>query len=498
MDILFGKTSKKKYDTALVFVAEDLKLGARGKILDDAVEGALVASIKNAPRFKGKLGQTHILPLGKGAHYKRVVVAGVGKAKELTDQKLRVLGGMLYDALKATGAVDVLMMPEEDGELAAGISNFVSEGVLRKSYFFDKYKGKKDDADEGAKLTSVTYDVDNSKALAAKFEATKNVIDGMELTRNLVSEPPNALYPDSFAKIVEKELKPLGVKVKVLDEKKLEKMGAGAIMAVGKGSARKPRLAILEYNGLGKKNSKPSMGIVGKGITFDTGGYNVKTSNMHWMQFDMGGAGTVAGAMKAIALNKEKVHVVAALALAENMISDEAYRPSDIITSLSGQTIEVLNTDAEGRLVMCDAMTYLQNEYKVETLVDVATLTGACMIALGNEYGGAFTPSDELWRKIETAGGESGDKVWRMPLDEAWDKEMKGAHADLKNLGDSSFAGASTAAAFLKAFVQEDVTWAHLDVAGVVWSFKPNDLWGKGATGYGVGMLQNLIKECAA
>lgn len=498
MDILFGKSSKKKYDTAIVFVADDIKLGARGKILDDAVEGTLAVSIKSAPKFKGKLGQTHVLPLGKGLPYKRVAVVGVGNTKELSDQKLRILGGKVYDALKSMGAVEVLMMPEEDGELAAEISNFVSEGIVRKSYFFDKYKTKKGDAEEETKLSAVTYDIDNAKALAVKFEATKNIINGMELTRNLVSEPPNALYPDSFAKIVEKELKPLGVKVKILDDKKLEKMGAGAITAVGKGSARKPRLAILEYNGLGKKSSKPSMGIVGKGITFDTGGYNVKTSNMHWMQFDMGGAGTVAGAMKAIALNKEKVHVVAALALAENMVSDEAYRPSDIITSLSGQTIEVLNTDAEGRLVMCDAMTYLQNEYKVETLVDVATLTGACMIALGNEYGGAFTPSDELWQKIETAGGESGDKVWRMPLDEAWDKEVKGAHADLKNLGDGSFAGASTAAAFLKAFVQEDVTWAHLDVAGVVWSFKPNDLWGKGATGYGVGMLQNLIKGCAA
>lgn len=497
MDIIFGKGSKKKYDTAVVFVAENLKLGARGKILDDAVEGALVASIKNAPKFKGKLGQAHVLSLGKGPSYKRIVAVGMGKAKGLDDQKLRVLGGKLYDSLKAHGAVDALVMPEEDGELAAEISNFVSEGIVRKSYFFDKYRGNKDD-DEDIALASVTYDVDNAKALSVKFDATKNVINGMELTRDLVSEPPNNLYPDSFAKRVEKELKPLGVKVKILDEKKLEKMGAGAIMAVGKGSSRKPRLAILEYNGLGKKSAKPSMGIVGKGITFDTGGYNVKTSNMHWMQFDMGGAGIVAGAMKAIALNKEKVHVVAALALAENMISDEAYRPSDIIKSLSGQTIEVLNTDAEGRLVMCDAMTYLQNEYKVETLVDLATLTGACMIALGNEYGGAFTPSDGLWQKINAAGGEAGDKVWRMPLDEAWDKEVKGAHADLKNLGDSSFAGASTAAAFLKAFVQEDVTWAHLDVAGVVWSFKPNDLWGKGATGYGVGMLQNLIKDCAA
>ncbi|MAS87495.1 MAG: leucyl aminopeptidase [Micavibrio sp.] len=495
MKILFGKNAQISYDTAILFLTDIKKLPNKAKMLDDSVKGHISHTLSNDNGFKAKYGQSIIVPLPKSAAYKRVLIMGIGDVKEITDQKLRQLGGKLQVALKTASAEKALYLYEEDKVLAVEKFNLIAEGLLRRNYVFDRYKTKKKEDEAKADIHSVTLDAEELSAVKKGFKEVEALIGGVDFTRDLVSMPPNDLYPESFAKIVEKELKPLGVKVTIIDEKKLLKMGAGAIMAVGQGSARQPRMVVLEYNGKGKVSKTPDLAIVGKGITFDTGGYNIKTSNMHWMQFDMGGAGIVSGVMKSLALAKSKKHVVAVLALAENMVSSNAYRPSDIIKSLSGQTIEVLNTDAEGRLAMCDAMTYVQKEYKSKKLVDIATLTGACMVALGHEFGGVFTPDDAFWAKIDVASNDTADKAWRMPMTEAWDKEVKGSAADLKNLGDGAFAGASTAAAFLKNFVEKDVSWAHFDVAGVVWSFKDGDLYAKGATGYGVDLLYTLINS---
>jgi leucyl aminopeptidase len=495
MKILFGKNTQTIYDTAILLLADAKKLPSKAKTLDDSAKGHIAHTISNDSSFKAKYGQSLVVSLPKSAAYKRVLVMGTGAASELTDQKLRQLGGKLQIALKSVSADKAVYLYEEDNALAVEKFSLIAEGLLRRNYIFDRYKTKKKDDEPKSIIHSVTLDAESLSAVKKSVKEMEALVEGIDFTKDLVSMPPNDLYPESFAKIVEKELKPLGVKVTIIDEKKLLKMGAGAIMAVGQGSARQPRMVVLEYNGKGKASKAPDIALVGKGITFDTGGYNIKTSNMHWMQFDMGGAGIVSGVMKSLALAKSKKHVVAVLALAENMVSSNAYRPSDIIKSLSGQTVEILNTDAEGRLAMCDAMTYVQKEYKSKKLVDIATLTGACMVALGHEFGGVFTPDNAFWSKIETASNDTIDKAWRMPMTEAWDKEVKGSAADLKNLGDGPYAGASTAAAFLKHFIEKDVSWAHFDVAGVVWSFKDGDLSSKGATGYGVDLLYTLIEK---
>jgi leucyl aminopeptidase len=277
----------------------------------------------------------------------------------------------------------------------------------------------------------------------------------------------------------------------VLDEKKLEKMGAGALMAVGKASVNQPRLVVLEYDGRTKKNKadKP-LAMVGKGVTYDTGGYSLKPpKSMETMKMDMGGSAAVVGVMHALATNKADTHVVAAVALAENMIAGNGYRVDDVLTSLSGQTIEVLNTDAEGRLCMADALTHIQDTFDPRAIIDIATLTGACMAALGLDMAGVFTNSDSMTKSFVENGKTTGDDFWSLPLNDAFDKQLESPIADMRNLGTVPFAGASTAAAFLQRFITNDRPWAHLDIAGTAWRQSENDLTDKGASGFGVRAL---------
>lgn len=499
MQIQFGKDKRKQFDTAVIVLDSEKTLSPQAKILDDSLEGFISHALSAREDFTAKYGQSLALTLPKSADYKSVLLLGLGDREKLSRDKMRVLGGKLWSALKATGSKRAVFFAN-DPIISEDIVDqpllLIAEGLERRAYEFTKYKTKKDDK-PSSRPDSLAFDCEGAGNYKKSYESLRGLIEGVNLAKDLTSEPANVLYPESFAEIVEKELKPLGVKVKILDEKKLEKMGAGGITNVGKGSARPPRLVILEYNGVGKSSKAPETALVGKGITFDTGGYCLKpATGMSWMFFDMGGAGVVAGTMKALAQRKAKTHVVAALALAENMISSEAYRPSDIIKTLSGQTVEVINTDAEGRLVLCDAMTYLQKEYKPKKMIDVATLTGAIMVALGTEYGGVFTKDDELWGRFDEAAMRSGDKLWRMPIDENFSKEMESHIADLRNLGqESRFGGASTAAAFLEKFVEPGVAWAHVDVAGTVWSFKDKDLSAKGATGHGVAALTALLDD---
>lgn len=492
MKILFGSDSKTSYDTAVITVSDTKKLGAKADILDSTLDGFVGHVIQSTPHFKAEFGQTLTIPLPKKSAYRQVLVLGLGTPKDLDDSKARRLGGKLGVALNQANAKKVSYLFEDHSDVKPDLLLQIAEGLLRRNYHFGQYQTKKD-ADKRT-LESINFNSDAGKELNEQFLHIEKTVAGISLVKDLVTTPPNDLYPESFAAIVEKELKPLGVKVKIFDEKKLEKMGAGALLAVGKGSARPPRLVVLEYNGLGKDSKGPSFGMVGKGITFDTGGNNIKTSMMEEMKFDMGGAASVTGAMKILASQNAKVHVVAALAMAENMVSNNAYRPSDIITSLSGQTIEVLNTDAEGRLVMCDALTYIQETYGVKKIIDIATLTGAMMVALGLEYAGVFTNNDELFETISGAAKASGEKLWRMPLDPVWAEELKNAAADMQNISKSRWAGSATAAHFLQNFIKEDVAWAHFDIAGVVWANKANDLHGAGATGYGAALLAKLAE----
>ncbi len=499
MQIQFGKDKRKQFDTAVIALDDKKALSSQAKILDDSLEGLITHALDSREDFTGKYGQSLALTLPKGGDYKTVVLIGLGEPEKLCTDKIRVLGGKLWNALKGASAKRTVFLSQESVLSQSAVEQpllLIAEGLQRRGYEFCKYKTKKDDK-PSSRPELVALECEDTAGYKKSYEAVSALIEGVNFAKELTSEPANVLYPESFAEIVEKELKPLGVKVKVLDEKKLEKMGAGGLINVGKGSSRPPRLVILEYNGIGKSSKAPETALVGKGITFDTGGYCLKPADsMSWMFFDMGGAGIVAGTMRALAQRGAKTHVVAALALAENMISGDAYRPSDIIKTLSGQTVEVVNTDAEGRLVLCDAMTYVQNEYKPKKMVDVATLTGAAMVALGTEYGGVFTQDEGFWADIEAAGKVSGDKLWRMPMDEVFSKEMESHIADLRNLGrESRFGGASTAAAFLERFVGPDVIWAHIDVAGTVWSFKDKELSSKGATGHGVAALTALLDK---
>ena len=319
------------------------------------------------------------------------------------------------------------------------------------------------------------------------------IAEGVALTKELVTEPANIIYPESFVERC-KHLAELGVEISVLDDKDMAALGMGALLGVAQGSRRPARLLVMKWDGTGGSQERP-VALVGKGVTFDTGGISIKpAAGMEDMKWDMGGAGAVAGAMKALAGRKAKAYVVGVCGLVENMPDGNAQRPGDIVTSMSGQTIEVLNTDAEGRLVLCDALHWVQEKYNPEYIVDLATLTGAIIVSLGSEYAGLFSNSDELADKLTAAGKASGDPLWRFPLSKAYDKMIDSPIADMKNIGGKG-AGSITAAQFFGRFIKDGVKWAHLDIAGTVWADKAGPVWDKGATGFGVRLLDRFVAD---
>ncbi|MGI9386940.1 MAG: leucyl aminopeptidase, partial [Methyloligellaceae bacterium] len=366
----------------------------------------------------------------------------------------------------------------------------VAYGALLRSYRFTKYQTKKKN-DKSASVSKLRMTVKGAAAARRAFSPLAKVADGVFFTRDLVSEPPNILFPASFAREVRK-LNKLGVTVEVIGEKQMAKLGMGALLGVGQGSRRESQLAVMQWKG-GARNRKP-IAFIGKGVTFDTGGISLKPpANMGDMKWDMGGAGAVSGLMKAVAGRKAKANVIGIIGLVENMPDGNAQRPGDIVTSMSGQTIEVLNTDAEGRLVLADALWYCQKRFKPRFMIDLATLTGAIIVSLGHEYAGLFSNNDELSERLAAAGEATGEQVWRMPISDTYDKMLDSDIADMKNIGGRN-AGSITAAQFLQRFTN-DVPWAHLDIAGMAWSSKVADTVPKGGTGFGVRLLDRLIKD---
>ncbi len=344
-------------------------------------------------------------------------------------------------------------------------------------------------------MTTVTI-VGAGQAAEERF-ATRYaaVVEGVALTRELVTEPANIIYPESFVERVTESIKGLGLEMQVLDRDQMAKLGMGALLGVAQGSVREPKLLVLKWNG-GKAGEAP-VAFIGKGVTFDTGGISIKPAqNMEAMKWDMGGAGAVVGAMKALAGRKAKANVVAVCGLVENMPDGNAQRPGDVVTTMSGQTVEVINTDAEGRLVLCDAMTWTQRTFKPKSMIDLATLTGAIVITLGHEYGGLFSNDETLAAQLIKSAGESGDKLWRQPLADAYDRLIDLPIADMKNVGPRE-AGSITAAQFLNRYVDDGVAWAHLDIAGMAWADKASATAEKGATGYGVRLLDQFIADTA-
>jgi len=426
----------------------------------------------------------------------RVMLVGLGKAPALDAAALQSLGGNIVSQLNSAGeseaavALDKLEgMKPKPADAAANLGF----GARLRAYRFDKYRTKEKPELKPTLKTLTIMTPDNSGARRA-FAPLEKVAEGVFFTRNLVSEPANILYPETLADAA-RALTKLGVEVEVLDDKQMKKLGMGALLGVGQGSARPPRLVVMQWKGGSKAKGAQPVAFVGKGVTFDTGGISIKPADGMWdMKWDMGGAGVVIGLMRALAGRKAKVNAVGVVGLVENMPSGMAQRPGDIVTSMSGQTIEVLNTDAEGRLVLADALWYCQDRFKPKFMVDLATLTGAIIIALGSEHAGLFSNNDELAARLAEAGAAVGEKLWRLPLNDAYDRMMDSDAADIKNISGGRDASSITAAQFLQRFVN-NVPWAHLDIAGTTWSKKDNATVPKGATAFGVRLLDHLVAK---
>jgi leucyl aminopeptidase len=444
-----------------------------------------------ASRFSGKAGQLFEGFVESGGTVVRLALAGAGKDNGSSRVTNFEKAGAALAARYLTSGETVLALDLSDSKASPREVAAVLLGIRLRSWRWDAYRTRL--KDEQKKSLSEVVVVGAPDGSEDEWQAEAAVAAGVEFTRELVAEPANVIYPQSFVERCQARFAGSGAEISVLDEDEMRQLGMGALLGVAQGSARAPKMLVIKWHG-GKAGAKPVV-FVGKGVTFDTGGISIKpAAGMEDMKWDMGGAGAVAGAMLALAGRKAKANVVGVCGLVENMPDGNAQRPGDVVTTMSGQTVEVINTDAEGRLVLCDAMTWAQKEFAPKTMVDLATLTGAMMIALGVEHGGLFSNSDALADKLAAAGKASGDKLWRFPLSPEYDKLIDSPIADMKNVG-PRLAGSITAAQFLQRYVDEGVEWAHLDIAGMVWADKPGATWDKGATGYGVRLIDTFVRD---
>jgi leucyl aminopeptidase len=480
-NIAFSKLERPDAGVVAFIVAEESEPGAIAKAMDDA--GRIARALKIA-EFKGKLA-TSVDLLAPEQQFDLFVVIGCGKLEKTGEAEWMRIGGK---ARAVAGKAELLTVICEtaEGPLPADAVAAIAAGAKLRSYQFDLYKTKDKKKDKQGKIVLAAGDAAAARKIWKRLDA---VTDGVILARDLVNEPANILGTVEFAKRAE-NLSNLGVEVETLDEKAMKKLKMNALLGVALGSERPPRLVVMRWNG-GKSGEAP-VAFVGKGVVFDTGGISIKpASGMEDMKGDMGGAAAVTGLMHALAARKAKVNVVGIIGLVENMPDGRAQRPGDIVTSMSGQTIEVLNTDAEGRLVLADALWYCQDRFKPQFMIDLATLTGAVLVALGNHHAGLFANNDELADRLTTAGRETGENVWRMPLGREYDKLIDSKNADMKNIG-GRWAGSITAGQFLQRFVN-DLPWAHLDIAGTAMGSPKNDFSQSWASGFGVRLLDRLL-----
>jgi leucyl aminopeptidase len=488
MQISF-QSEAKATGTLVLGVFEDKILTKAAHYIDLQTHGAIDKAI-NASTFKGKKDEILTLFAPHGIEHSKIVLIGLGKPEKLTPLAYQEIGAKIVASLAKCqdSHAFINIVDEKIPHLADSVA-YMAAGAEIRSWKFDQYKTKKKD---DSPLKELVFITPNKTHTENCFEPLKAINEGMALTRHVVSEPPNVIYPESMAEIA-KGLKKLGVKVDVLDEKHMKKLGMNALLGVGQGSIRESQLIVLEWMN-GPKDQAP-IAIVGKGVTFDTGGISIKPSNgMEDMKYDMAGSGVVLGLLKSLALRKAKINVVGVMGMVENMPSGSAQRPSDVVTSMSGQTIEILNTDAEGRLVLADALWYTQDRFKPQAMIDLATLTGAINVALGWEYAGLFSNSDTLAEKLANAGKLVGEKLWRLPMGDSYDKDIDSDIADVKNTGSGRGAGSITAAQFLQRFVN-NVPWAHLDIASMAWEKKEKSLIAKGASGFGVRLLNEFLMK---
>ena len=459
-----------------------------------ASAGPVVTGAASAARFTGKPGQVFEVFVEQDGGVQRQAYVGTGEATAATTSPDRRAGleraGGALAAKYLTSGEDTLAIDFAASDLSADDAAAVLLGARLRSWQYLVYRTRLKD-EQKPSLTRVV--AVNAPAGTEDVWAVESAIaEGVEFTRELVTEPANVIYPESFVARCRERLEGTGVEIVVLDETQMAELGMGALLGVAQGSVRKPRILAMRWKG--RAGAKPTA-FVGKGVTFDTGGISIKpAAGMEDMKWDMGGAAAVAGTMLALAKRKAGADVIGVCGLVENMPDGNAQRPGDVVTSMSGQTIEVINTDAEGRLVLCDALTWVQKEYQPATIVDLATLTGAMIISLGHEHAGLFSNDDLLASQLDGAGKASGDTLWRMPMGPAYDKLIDSPIADIKNVG-PRYGGSITAAQFLARFVDKGVAWAHLDIAGTVWIDKPGATHDKGATGFGVRLLDRYVRD---
>lgn len=491
-DIAFVKPALPRAGVLVLLLPEGEPPGGLAAEVEAATGGVLSRALE-AAGFKGRKGQSTTL-WAPGGGYSKIVAIGLGKAGEIAAETAEAAGGAIAPAVAQDREAAVIA-----DTLSPDLAASVGMGALLRAWRFDRYRTKEKEEDK-PKLERLSVMTSNPTAAKAAFAPMRAVADGVFLTRELVSEPPNVLNPPEFAERC-RALEKLGVEVEILGPKEMKRLGFGALLGVAQGSAQEPRLVVMQWKGAPKAKkgqgepAKP-MAFIGKGVTFDTGGISIKpAAGMEDMKWDMAGAGTVVGLMAALAGRRARCDVVGLVGLVENMPSGTAQRPGDVVKTYSGQTVEVINTDAEGRLVLADALWYCQERFDPRCMIDLATLTGAIIIALGHEHAGLFSNDDELAQRIIAAGKAVGENAWRMPLGDAYDKQIKSDIADMKNVGGRP-GGSITAAQFLQRFVNGK-PWAHLDIAGTAWSSKDQPTVPKGATAFGVRMLDRLVAEMA-
>jgi leucyl aminopeptidase len=486
----FGPIAVPAGGVLVVFADDGVNLGVKTKaLLGPAAD--LVARAAKSERFTGKSGSALDIVAPAGLKATRLIVVGAGKAADRKPQDLVKLGGAALGRIPSAASEAMVVLELGNGTVKPDAAADMALGATLRGYAFDRYKTKRKEGDEGPSKARLTLAVADVAGARRAWGSRQAVADGVVLARDLVNEPPNVLYPAEFARRAA-GLRKLGVGIDILDVKAMRRLGMGALLGVGQGSARDSRLVVMRWNG-GKKGTPP-VAFIGKGVCFDTGGISIKpAAGMEDMKGDMAGAGCVVGLMHALAGRKAKVNAIGAIGLVENMPDGNAQRPGDIVTSMSGQTIEIINTDAEGRLVLADVVHYINTKFKPKFMVDLATLTGAIMVALGQEHAGLFSNDDQLSERLTQAGLATGEKVWRMPLGPEYDKMIDSKFADMKNTG-GRFGGSITAAQFIGRFVGK-TPWAHLDIAGTGFSSPSSDINRSWGAGWGVRLLDRLVTE---
>jgi leucyl aminopeptidase len=473
-----------------VFAGDGVRFGPKTRnLLGSAAD--LVARAAKSERFTAKNGSALDLVAPAGLKATRLIVIGTGKADERKPSDFVKLGGIAQGRIPSSATDATVILELAEGAVKADSAADVALGASLRAYSFDRYKTRRKENDEGPSKARLTLGVVDVAAARKAWGAKQAVVEGVVMARDLVNEPPNILYPAEFARRAA-ALRKLGVGVEILDAKAMRRLGMGALLGVGQGSAHESRVVVMRWNG-GKKGSAP-LAFVGKGVCFDTGGISIKpAASMEDMKGDMAGAACVVGLMHALAGRKAGVNAIGAIGLVENMPDGNAQRPGDIVTSMSGQTIEIINTDAEGRLVLADVCHYVNTRFKPKLMIDLATLTGAIIVALGQEHAGMFSNDDTLSERLTRAGLDTGEKVWRMPLGPEYDKLIDSKFADMKNTG-GRFGGSITAAQFIGRFVGK-TPWAHLDIAGTGFASPSSDISKSWGSGWGVRLLDRLVAE---